>query len=129
MASLLTNLVLIFTGANWLAWYPQMESFLMAQGLYYVITDECPSPTEDNYNTSNISNWNHHNIQSIGNLHLCLAPNILAKSFPRPQLLASGTPLKISMVNLVLLRSTWNSKQCWTLPSHRMNTQLLHLAR
>ncbi|KAF9218286.1 hypothetical protein BS17DRAFT_834795 [Gyrodon lividus] len=46
MASLLTNLVPVFTGTNWLAWYPQMELSLMAQGLYYVITDKCPSPNE-----------------------------------------------------------------------------------
>ncbi|KAF9224997.1 hypothetical protein BS17DRAFT_827695 [Gyrodon lividus] len=79
MASLLTNLVPVFTGANWLAWYPQMESFLMAQGLCYVITEECPSPNAENNNASDISEWNHHNTQAIGNLCLRLAPNILAK--------------------------------------------------
>ncbi|KAF9218734.1 hypothetical protein BS17DRAFT_659325, partial [Gyrodon lividus] len=53
--SLLTNLVPVFTNANWLAWYPQMESFLMAQGLYYVITDECPSPNEENEMTTPVT--------------------------------------------------------------------------
>ncbi|KAF9228258.1 hypothetical protein BS17DRAFT_850632 [Gyrodon lividus] len=79
MASLLTNLVPIFTGANWLAWYPQMESFLIAQGLYHVITDKCPLPNEEDDNTTNLTEWNHHNTQAIGNLCLRLAPNILAK--------------------------------------------------
>ncbi|KAF9220565.1 hypothetical protein BS17DRAFT_714348, partial [Gyrodon lividus] len=51
----------------------------MAQALYYVITDECPSPNEENNHASDISEWNHHNTQAIGNLCLHLAPNILAK--------------------------------------------------
>ncbi|KAF9220477.1 hypothetical protein BS17DRAFT_848928 [Gyrodon lividus] len=79
MASLLTNLIPVFTGANWLAWYPQMELFLMAQGLYHILTYECPSPNEEDDNTTNITEWNHHNTQAIGNLCLHLAPNILAK--------------------------------------------------
>ncbi|KAF9218673.1 hypothetical protein BS17DRAFT_822603 [Gyrodon lividus] len=79
MASLFTNLVPVFISANWLAWYRQMELFLMAQGLYYVITDKYPSPNEENDNTTDISEWNHHNTQAIGNLHLRLTPNILAK--------------------------------------------------
>ncbi|KAF9223492.1 hypothetical protein BS17DRAFT_655243, partial [Gyrodon lividus] len=79
MASLLTNLVPVFTGTNWLAWYPQMELFLMAQGLYHIITDKCPSPNEEDDNTTDITKWNHHNTQAIGNLCLCLAPNILVK--------------------------------------------------
>ncbi|KAF9226998.1 hypothetical protein BS17DRAFT_695187 [Gyrodon lividus] len=79
MASLLPNLVPVFTSANWLAWYPQMESFPMTQGLYYVITDERPSPNEENNNTTDISKWNHHNTQAVSNLCLSLTPNILAK--------------------------------------------------
>ncbi|KAF9220159.1 hypothetical protein BS17DRAFT_821035 [Gyrodon lividus] len=79
MASLLTNLIPVFIGANWLAWYPLMELFLMAQGLYYVITDECPSPNEENDNATDIFKWNHHNTQAIGNICLHLTPNILAK--------------------------------------------------
>ncbi|KAF9224500.1 hypothetical protein BS17DRAFT_703434 [Gyrodon lividus] len=51
----------------------------MAQDFHYVITDECPSPNTENDNTSDISEWNHHNTQAIGNLHLHLTPNILAK--------------------------------------------------
>ncbi|KAF9224712.1 hypothetical protein BS17DRAFT_701849 [Gyrodon lividus] len=79
MASLLTNLIPIFTGANWLAWYPQMELFLMAQGLYHIINNECPLPNEEDDNTTNITEWNHHNTQAISNLCLRLTPNILAK--------------------------------------------------
>ncbi|KAF9223210.1 hypothetical protein BS17DRAFT_706538, partial [Gyrodon lividus] len=51
----------------------------MAQGLYNVITNERPSPNEENDNATDISEWNHHNTQAIGNLCLRLAPNILAK--------------------------------------------------
>ncbi|KAF9226765.1 hypothetical protein BS17DRAFT_865676 [Gyrodon lividus] len=51
----------------------------MAQGLYHVITDESPSPNEEDDNTTDITEWNHHNTQAIGNLCLHLAPNILVK--------------------------------------------------
>ncbi|KAF9228871.1 hypothetical protein BS17DRAFT_690989, partial [Gyrodon lividus] len=66
----------------------------MAQGLYYVITDECPSPNAENNNASNISKWNHHNTQAIGNLRLCLVPNILAKVLSKTTMACIWSTLK-----------------------------------
>ena len=82
MSTSLTTLVPVLNGPNYTSWVPMMQSFLMSQGQWKVITHPPPkavetSPATDTKeaeisNQEEITAWWDINTKALGNLRLCL---------------------------------------------------------
>src|SRR5215475_8661213 len=79
MSSALTQLVPVFTGDKFQEWTTMMESYLMAQGQWYVVSDDAPREPDaasSDEDRANMASWRDANIKALGNLRLRLAPSI-----------------------------------------------------
>ena len=65
-----------FDGRNYLEWVQPMQSYLMAQGQWIVITGSRPTPTTDNADAA--KDWDDADIKAQGNICLRLAPSVIS---------------------------------------------------
>ena len=65
-----------FDGRNYLEWAQPMQSYLMAQGQWIVITGSRPTPTTDNADA--VKDWDDADIKAQGNIRLRLAPSVIS---------------------------------------------------
>ena len=77
------SLVPLLTGPNYQSWAPLMNSFLLSQGQWLVITKECPSvgtkteTLEESgpsitvvTNQDEVNKWEESNAKAVGNIRL-----------------------------------------------------------
>ena len=79
MSTSLTTLVPVLTGPNYTSWAPIMQSFLMSQGQWKVLTNPPPDPIKETpvdtkeaaiTNQQEISDWWDLNAKALGNLRV-----------------------------------------------------------
>ena len=80
MSNTLFQAVFVFEGNNYVQWTDGMSSWLEANGLAYVMDEECPSPvTGDNGVVTNqeaIDSWKRDDTKAKGSIKLRLAPYV-----------------------------------------------------
>ena len=87
MSSQLTTLVPVLEGPNYASWVENMQSYLMAQGQWRILTRNCPQPKmakeagegDDPLNLDAIELWHETNTKALGNIRLRLHHSIQYK--------------------------------------------------
>ena len=85
MSSQLTTLVPVFDGTNYKEWSTLMQSYLMAQGRWYLIQDREDAPVKpvatarqavDSDKMEEWKEWKHDTTKALGEINLRLAPSV-----------------------------------------------------
>ena len=72
MSNALTQLVPVFNGANYQEWSDSIQSYLMSQGQWYVMTTTRPNDDTE-------STWVQDNLKAMGNIRLRVSPSIVPR--------------------------------------------------